>query len=70
MIQDEVKTKKENINKRIDFDPKTFRRLNTMLPIYSEEIGNVKESELYSYVVNKAINALFEGEFKEKIEKL
>ena len=61
----------ETASKRIDFDAKTMRRLNTMLPLYKEEVGErIKESELYSYVVNVAINTLFEGEFKKKLDEL
>lgn len=58
-------------NKRIDFNKKSLKRLETMLPIYKEEIGEkVNTSELYSYVVNKAINYLFENDFKKKLEEL
>jgi len=57
-------------NKRIDFDKKALRRLETMLPIYKEEIGKANTSELYSYVVGKAIDNLFENDFKEKLAEL
>jgi hypothetical protein len=57
-------------NKRIDFDKKALKRLETMLPIYKEEIGEANTSELYSYVVRKAIDSLFEGDFKQKLEEL
>jgi len=65
------KISKNMTNKRIDFDEKTMRRLDTMLPLFSSEAGKeIKESELYSYVVRAAVNALFEGEFKEKLDEL
>lgn len=58
-------------NKRIDFNKKSLKRLETMLPIYKEEIGEkVSTSELYSYVIGKSIDSLFEGDFKNKLEKL
>jgi len=57
-------------NKRIDFDRKALKRLETMLPIYKEEIKNANTSELYSYVVRKAIDSLFESDFKKKLEEL
>ena len=57
-------------NKRIDFDKKALKRLETMLPIYKEEIGKANTSELYSYVVGKAIDSLFESDFKKKLEEL
>lgn len=65
-------TKKAITNKRIDFDEKTMKRLNTMLPLYSNESeGKItKESELYSYVVGVAVNTLFEGDFKKKLDEL
>ena len=59
------------VNKRIDFDQRTMKRLNTMLPLYKEEAGvNIKNSELLSYVVCLAVNKLFEGDFKSKLEEL
>lgn len=58
------------INKRIDFDKKTFRRMDTMLPIYTQEIDGMSKSEKYSRIAQIAINALFEGDFKEKLEEL
>jgi hypothetical protein len=47
-----------------------MRRLETMLPLYSHEIGKCTQSELLSYVVDKAVNSLFETDFKKKIEEL
>jgi hypothetical protein len=60
----------EVVNKRIDFNSRTMRRLETMLPLYSHEIGKCTQSELLSYVVDKAVNSLFETDFKKKIEEL
>ena len=61
--------KNDMVNKRIDFDTKTFRRLETMMPIYTQgEKGT--NSEQYSLVIRKAVNALFDGDFKEKLEEL
>jgi len=58
------------VNKRIDFNSRTMRRLETMLPLYSHEIGKCTQSELLSYVVDKAVNSLFKTDFKKKIEEL
>ncbi len=70
-IQESDRNKIHIINKRIDFDKKTMKRLNTMLPLYSDEAGEgIKESELYSYVVRVAVNTLFEGDFKKKLDEL
>lgn len=63
--------KKTLTNKRVDFDKKTLRRIETMLPVYSEDLAEgVPSSEVFSYVIQKAIDALFEGDFKKKIEEL
>jgi hypothetical protein len=66
------KLKKDGlVNKRIDFDQRTIKKLNIMLPLYKDEIGEgAKESELYSYVISKGIESLFDGEFKKRIEEL
>ncbi len=70
-LQESNGNKLHMTNKRIDFDQKTIKRLNTMLPLYSDEAGEgIKESELYSYVTRVAVNALFEGDFKKKLEEL
>lgn len=70
-IQEENGKKTQVVNKRIDFDKKSLRRIETMLPIYSEDLGEgVSASEAFSYVIQKAVNALFEGDFKKKIDEL
>lgn len=70
-IQEENGKKTQVVNKRIDFDKKSLRRIETMLPVYSEDLGEgVSASEAFSYVVQKAVDALFEGDFKKKIEEL
>lgn len=71
LVQKEKEQYKDQmVNKRIDFDQKTMKRLNTMLPLYTDEASVNKESELYSYVVREAVNVLFEGEFKKKLDEL
>jgi len=69
-IQEEIKELINMINKRIDFDSKTFRRLETMMPIYTQDDKGLTSSEMYSLVIRKAVNALFEGDFKSKLEEL
>ncbi|WP_187648727.1 hypothetical protein [Nitrosophilus labii] len=60
--------KADLINKRIDFDKRTYKRLETMIPIYKDEIGeNVSLGEVMSHVIKKAIDKLFEEDFKKKI---
>jgi len=70
-IQEENGKKTQVVNKRIDFDKKSLRRIETMIPVYSEDLGEkISSSEAFSYVVQKAVDALFEGDFKKKIEEL
>lgn len=65
------KTNTSVVNKRIDFDKKTMKRLNLMLPLYKDEIGGgARDSELYSYIVGLAVNKLFESDFKKRLEEL
>jgi len=73
VTEEEIKeaiSEKDAINKRIDFDVRTMRRLETMMPLYSHEIGKCTQSELLSYVVSKAVNNLFDTDFKKKLEEL
>lgn len=66
----EVKVK-SSVNKRIDFDDKTYKRLEIMLPVYGNDINKkLSNSELLSLVVGKAVDSLFEGDFKKRIEEL
>jgi len=70
-IENEESKKSKTVNKRIDFSKKSLRRIETMLPVYREELeGTPSTSEVFSYVVKKAIDSLFEQEFKKKLEEL
>ncbi len=70
-LADNVKKKTDYINKRIDFDKKTYKKLEMMLPIYKEELeGNVGQSEAISYVIKKAVEKLFDEEFKKIVDTL
>jgi len=70
-IQEENTEKSKMVNKRIDFNKKTLKRIETMLPVYSEDLGEkAPTNKIFSYVIQKAVDALFEGDFKKKIEEL
>ena len=59
------------INKRIDFDQRTLKRIATMTPVYSDESGEgASNNDIMSYVIAMGIDALFEGDFKRKIDEL
>jgi len=63
----------ESINRRIDIDLNTFKRLQAMMPIYLDEIDSStqkKKNEQISQMVCKAINFMFENDFKQKLEEL
>jgi hypothetical protein len=66
-----VTTTPNVVNKRIDFDAKTMRRVETMLALYKIDLGEkVSNSEALSYIVKKGIDCLFENDFKKKLEEL
>ena len=58
------------VNKRIDFSEKTFKKLQMMMPIYQNDIDDAGQNEIMSYVVEKAIDKLFDEEFKKIVENL
>lgn len=66
----ETLVKSQYTNKRIDFDEVAMRRVKTMLPMYEEESGATSANELLSFVVRKAIDSLFENDFKTKINEI
>lgn len=58
-------------NKRIDFNSKTLKRIETMMPVYSDELpDNASKNEIMAYIIARGIDVLFEGEFKQKIDEL
>jgi hypothetical protein len=62
---------KDMVNKRIDFDAKTMRRVETMLALYRIDLGEkANNSEALSYIVKKAVDSLFENDFKKKLDEL
>ena len=70
-LQEENGRKISTVNKRVDFDRQSIKRIETMMPIYSEELPeNASQSEVFSYVVKKAVDSLFQGDFRSKINDL
>jgi len=62
---------KSIVNKRIDFTDKAIKKLEMMKPLYTDELGeNAKDSKIYSHIVCLAIDALFDSDFRKKIEEL
>jgi len=62
---------KSIINKRIDFTNKAIKKLEMMKPLYADELGkNAKDSKIYSHIVCLAIDELFNGQFKKRIDEL
>lgn len=63
--------KSELTNKRIDFNMKTLKRIETMIPVYSDMLpSNASKNDIMALVIAKGIDALFEGDFKRKIDEL
>lgn len=70
-LQEENGRKVSTVNKRVDFDKQSIKRIETMMPIYSEELPeSASQSEIFSYVIKKAVDSLFQGDFKSKINDL
>lgn len=65
----EVKPKA--VNKRIEFSSKSIRRIEAMIPLYSQDLGeSPSNSEIFSYIVERAIDSMFEHDFKKRIEEI
>jgi len=70
----DVKTTKKDdgiTNKRIDFDKRTLKRIEMMIPVYSDELdGKITNNDILALIVSKGIDSLFEGDFKRKLEEM
>ncbi len=67
----DTKEKSDNTNKRIDFNSRTLKRIETMIPVYSDSLpSNASKNDVMALVIAKGIDALFEGDFKRKIDEL
>lgn len=63
----------EMVNKRIDIDLPTLKRLNAMLPFYLGDVDATtqkKKNEQISKVVCASINFMFEKDFKQRLDEL
>jgi len=78
IIDHDIKQNKRNkkvgiINKRIDFSRKTYTKIEMMMPIYRSEIESsdeISQNEVLGYVIKKAIDKLFDEDFKKRLEGL
>lgn len=65
------KSNNELVNKRIDFDPKTLKRIEMMVPAFRDEVGSsASTNDVMSYIIARGIDTLFDGDFKKKIEEM
>lgn len=70
-IQETNGKKTHLTNKRIDFDKRTLKRIETMIPVFGDEVGEgASNNEIMSFIIARGIDALFEGDFKRKIDEL
>lgn len=73
-LEVETKALKKNesiINKRIDFDKRTLKRIEMMMPVYSDELdGKITNNDILALIVSKGIDSLFEGDFKRRLEEM
>lgn len=74
IIEVDIKTAKKDegiTNKRIDFDKRTLKRIEMMVPVYSDELdGKITNNDILALIVSKGIDSLFEGDFKRKLEEM
>ncbi len=67
----DTKEKNDLTNKRIDFNNRTLKRIETMIPVYSDELpSGASKNDIMALVIAKGIDALFENDFKRKIDEL
>jgi hypothetical protein len=70
-IQDENGKKIQVINKRVNFEKKTLKKIEIMMPVYSSDISSdVSNNVTMSYIIQKAIDKLFESDFKARLEEM
>lgn len=66
-----IDSKRSLVNKRIDFDQKTLKRIEMMVAAFRDELDSgASTNDVMSYVIAKAIDNLFEGEFKQKLNDM
>lgn len=71
VVQSSKKANSNLVNKRIDFDPKTLKRIEMMVPAFRDEVGQLaSNNDVMSFIIAKGIDTLFDGEFKKKIEEM
>jgi len=58
----------QSTNKRIDFDNKTLKKIDMMIPHYRDDLDSAQKSDHYNYVLKLAVDCLF-SDFLKKMEK-
>ena len=58
--------KLEFINKRIDILQKNITRLKILSPLYDGEVPGGRESDVYSHIINKAIEYFYKSDDVKK----
>ncbi|MEA3372948.1 MAG: hypothetical protein U9Q62_04580 [Campylobacterota bacterium] len=58
------------VTKRVALSEKNITLLKTMSPLYENEAGSSKESDLFSFIINQGIRCLFDTDYKDKINNL
>ncbi len=54
------------VNKRIDIDQKNLKRLKILLPLYEEEAKGTREADIYSFIINKAVEYFYKSDEVKK----
>ncbi len=54
-------SKLETISKRVEFNQDNMRKLKIMGAIFDEDVKDMKDNEIISYFVNKAIDSMYKS---------
>ncbi len=59
------------VNKRVDIFQKNVKRLKILVPLYEVETDSSKDSDIHSYIINKAIEYFYKSdEVKKRLEEV
>jgi len=59
------------VNKRIDIEQKNLKRLKILSPLYEEETKSSRENDIYSYIINQAIEYFYKSdEVKKRLDNV
>jgi len=59
------------VNKRVDIVQKNITKLKILAPLFEDEAGSARESDIHSYIINKAIEYFYKSDdVKKRLENV